>query len=327
MPEVSIIVPVYNCAAFLGRCVDSILSQTQRNIQLLLVDDGSTDGTSRICDDFAARDDRVVVIHQKNAGVSAARNAGLDAAVGKYVGFVDADDYIAEDTYETALSAMDGCEIVMWDTVSIWDNGRTEADTIPMLEKDCLLCKTDLEPELLRLMAGSACRCLYRRDLIEDVRFPVGIKLSEDRLFNLQAMGKSEKIRYLKKGLYYRYMRSDSAVNRYHGDKFEKNLKAMEIAKAIIGKYWDERYLGVYTRLFVIEGALSGIYEICSREFPGERRLEKIREILQNKELEKSFQRCPVQGLREKLLKNKAQFLLYLIGMAVNIKNGIGDWR
>ena len=318
---ISIIVPVFNGERYLERCVNSILNQTQRNIQLILVDDGSTDRSGELCDGFTKKDDRILVIHQKNAGVSAARNAGLDAATGDYIGFVDVDDYIDEKTYETVLNAADDCDIVMWDTVSVWDDGRTEADTIPMLEKDCVLRKEDLQPDLLRFMAGSACRCLYRVELLQDVRFPVGIKLSEDRLFNLHAMGKAKKLHYLKWGLYFRYMRPGSAVNRYHGDKFEKNLLAMDVARKIIAEYWDERYLEVYTRMFVIDGALSAIYEICSREFPGKSRLAAIKEITDDKSLGGAFDMCSSMGIREQMLKSKNNSGLWLIGLAWNWKN------
>lgn len=323
MFKISIVVPVYNCREYLERCVNSILAQTYTELQLILVDDGSTDGSGAICDALGSEDDRVLVIHQKNAGVSAARNAGLDVTTGDYVGFVDADDYIAENTYETALDAGGDCDIVMWDTVSIWDNGRTAEDTIPLLSGDRVLSKTDLVPALLVQMAGSACRCLYRAELVKDIRFPVGIKLSEDRLFNLAAMGKAQRLSYLKRGLYFRYMRPGSAVNRYHGDIFEKNLIAMEVAQSIIRKYWDESYLGVYTRMFVISGALLAIYEICSRDFPGGSRLVAIRKITGHKALKEAFALCPAQGLREKLLNKRMNIVLLLIGTVWNIKN----WR
>lgn len=321
MARVSIIVPVYNCEAYLQRCVSSILGQTEKKLQLILVDDGSTDGSGAICDSFAQADSRVTVIHQKNTGVSAARNAGLDAAVGEYIGFVDADDYIAEDTYEKALSVSDCCDIVMWDVVTIWDNDRTEPDSIPLLAESCVVEKRDWSPRLLAQMAGSACRCLYRKELLEGECFPVGIKLSEDRLFNLQVMGKAEKLRYLKQGLYFRYVRADSAVHRYHGDRLEKNLLAMQKAEPIIRRYWGPEYLGVYTRMFVINGALEAIYEISGRDFPGKKRLSAIKEITSHKVLIEALRIYPPRGLREKLLKIRADLLLYGVGVLYNWKN------
>ena len=104
MPELSIIVPVYKVEPYLRRCIDSILAQTFRDFELILIDDGSPDNCGAICDEYAAKDSRIIVIHQKNQGVSAARNAGLDIAKGTYLGFVDSDDWIEPEMYETMIA-------------------------------------------------------------------------------------------------------------------------------------------------------------------------------------------------------------------------------
>ena len=94
---ISIIVPVYNVDKYLSKCIDSIISQTYNDIELILVDDGSPDNSPKICDEYARKDNRIIVIHKENGGVSSARNAGLDIAKGKYIGFVDPDDYIVSE--------------------------------------------------------------------------------------------------------------------------------------------------------------------------------------------------------------------------------------
>lgn len=310
---VSIIVPVYNAERFLSRCVDSVLAQTQTDIQLILVDDGSVDKSGWICDEYAAKDSRVTVIHQNNAGVSAARNAGLDAAKGDYIGFVDADDYITPDTYEQALSAIGTCDMIMWDAVTVWDDGRTEADTIDLLENSGVLEKKDWSPELLRYMAGSVWRCLYRAELLADVRFPVGIKLSEDRLFNLQAMGKTKTVTYLKKSMYFRTIQENSACSRYHGDRFEKALLCADIAEEILKKYWDEQYIPGYRKKIIIGGAMEAIGEICGVQYPGSNRLKEIRSISGHPAVRAVFADCPAAGLREKLLQHRMNLMLLLL--------------
>ena len=105
-PMISVIVPVYNVESYLARCVDSILTQTYQNLEVILVDDGSKDNSGVICDDYARRDSRVNVIHKENGGLSSARNAGIEAAGGEYLAFVDSDDWIEPDAYERLLSAM-----------------------------------------------------------------------------------------------------------------------------------------------------------------------------------------------------------------------------
>lgn len=319
---VSIILPVYNGEAHLEQCILSVLAQTIEDIQLILINDGSVDGTAAICDRYAAKDSRIMVIHQKNAGVSAARNAGLQAATGEYIGFVDADDYIAPDMYEQVLNQLGDHDMVMWDAVTVWPDGKTQADTIDLLKTDSSLQKKDWSPDLLRYMAGAVWRCLYRRELLEDVRFPVGIKLSEDRLFNLEAMGKAQSLAYFKQGLYYRVVREGSACNRYHGDKFEKSLLAMEYADKIIEKYWTEEYRAVYVRAFVIDGALAAIREICSREYPGKSRLKAIRALAGHEALRTAFEVCPPTGLREMLLKKRMAGAMRMIAWLERLKNG-----
>ena len=99
-PKISVIVPVYNVEKYLDNCINSIVNQTYDNLEILLVDDGSKDNSGSLCDEWALRDNRIKVIHKQNGGASSARNAGLDAATGEYIGFVDADDYIDIDMYE-----------------------------------------------------------------------------------------------------------------------------------------------------------------------------------------------------------------------------------
>ena len=114
---ISVIVPVYKVERYLCRCVDSIIAQTYTNLQIILVDDGSPDGSGAICDDYAAKDSRITVIHKKNGGLSDARNAGLVAACGSYIGFVDSDDYIEPEMFEELLlKAMDtGADLTLCD--------------------------------------------------------------------------------------------------------------------------------------------------------------------------------------------------------------------
>lgn len=100
MPKISVIIPVYNVEKFLRRCLDSIINQTMNDIEIILIDDGSTDNSGNICDEYAEKDDRIIVIHKENGGVSSARNKGLDIASGEYVTFVDSDDYIDNNMYE-----------------------------------------------------------------------------------------------------------------------------------------------------------------------------------------------------------------------------------
>lgn len=323
--EISIIVPVYNCEKYLPRCIDSILAQTYADFELLLIDDGSVDNSGNICDSYAEKDKRVRVIHQANAGVSAARNAGLDATHGEYVGFVDADDYIDAEMFRILYekSEKENADIVMCDAVTKLDGKPDEEDTIPQLPKSCVLSRSDWTPELLRYMAGSVWRCIYKRELIEDIRFPVGIKISEDRIFNLQAMGKADRLFYDKQELYYRYVRIGSACYSYHEDLFDVACRGYDVAVPILEKYWGDEYLPVYTRMFVISGALQAIYGICSRDCSVKgmkAKLTAIGEITGHPAVEMAFVVCEPSGIREKSLYKKHNSCLFIISKLKEIK-------
>ena len=136
-PCISIIVPVYNAREYLYRCIDSIIAQTLQSWELLLIDDGSTDESGDICDDYAEKDKRIRVVHQQNAGVSAARNTGLAVARGKYIGFVDSDDWIEYGMFDKLYCAAENemCSIVMCDATTVYSNGKRELDTIAQLQQ------------------------------------------------------------------------------------------------------------------------------------------------------------------------------------------------
>ena len=119
MPQLSVIVPIYNAEKFLMRCVNSILDQKFKDFELILIDDGSSDASPEICDEIIKNDNRIVVIHQDNAGVAAARNIGIEIATGNYIAFVDSDDFIEEEMYFSMINIAEkyNCDVVMCDCI------------------------------------------------------------------------------------------------------------------------------------------------------------------------------------------------------------------
>lgn len=268
MPKISIIIPVYNAEKELNKCIDSIICQTQQDIEIILVDDGSTDGSLSICQEYAEDDCRVKVIHQKNAGVSAARNTGIGMATGRYIGFVDSDDWIEPDMFKRLLQEgkRTGADVVMCDATTVYDNGRTQTDTITQLSSNRILEKADFTPSLLLEMAGSAWRCIYKNDRYSaklrkyPLAFPLGVKFSEDRIFNLYAFGQANQVCYLKESYYNRYINLKSAVHRFHSDYFEVYKKAADGIEQAIHCVWenDAELMKVYLSQF-IGGAIGAI--------------------------------------------------------------------
>lgn len=320
---VSIIVPVYNGEKFIARCVESVLAQTYTDFELILVNDGSKDNSGAICDNLAEKDGRIRVIHQENGGVSRARNRGLDVAQGDVIGFVDADDYVLPEFLEIAVRELDGADICMFDLVTIWDSGKTAPDTIPVLLDVCTMNKKEITPEQLLLMAGSACRCLYRAELVKEIRFPVGIKFSEDRIFNLYAMGRMASMRYIRKGLYYRVMQEESAVHRYHEDYFEACLAAHKGTQEALAAVWPEESYGIAYETHLINGAIAATCNYCYKTSPltFKQRVQKTKVLCSNEELQTALQKTGYGGLRGKLMQKKLAVALVVLAKIANIKN------
>lgn len=178
----SVIIPVYNVEDYLRRCVDSVLRQTYTNLEVILIDDGSRDTSGAICDEYAAADSRVRVIHKENGGLSSARNAGMDAACGEYIAFVDSDDWVTEDAYEHLLSVMKKQDVKLVCGGRYDVNGKTGERTVGLCPKKEE--KISAEELVGRIFLwdncdSSACDKLYHRSLLEGFRYPEG-KVCED---------------------------------------------------------------------------------------------------------------------------------------------------
>ena len=192
---ISIIVPVYNIEEYLPRCIESILKQTYTNLELILVDDGSTDKSGKICDNYAKLDARVRVHHKENGGSSSARNAGILLAKGQYVGFVDSDDYIEVDMYKRMVDAAkeSGCNIIQVARDEIDDNGNLMQAICEMPKKTIHYSAEEFMKELLLHIGDcSFCTKLLNRDLFNSRKFPEGI-LNEDFHLLVKILSKGEK--------------------------------------------------------------------------------------------------------------------------------------
>ena len=184
---VSVIIPVYNAEDYLSRCLDSLLVQRYPDFEVILVDDGSVDRSLDICKDYVAQDSRFYAIHQKNQGVSAARNAGIDAATGEYIAFVDADDYVLPDYLAHLVNAsqVNNADIVCCDFVEIIPEGLTEPNNPRVLRERLVQDMVKLFDDIIRAEEGfSACvwAKLIRADLAKRVRFQ-NMRFGEDHVY------------------------------------------------------------------------------------------------------------------------------------------------
>lgn len=216
-PLVSIIVPVYNVKPYLNRCVDSLLKQSYPEIELLLVDDGSTDGSGALCEEYAARDARVRVLHKPNGGLSDARNAGLDAARGTYLSFVDGDDWVSPYYIENLYHAL--CQADADFSAScfeeVFEGKPVQSRPEAALENFEALSQTECLKRILYQdgMEVTTPTKLYKRELFEGVRYPVG-KLYEDIPVAYEIVKRSRKAAHIANRDYYYFQRADSIQNR-----------------------------------------------------------------------------------------------------------------
>lgn len=227
MGKISVIVPVYNSQAYLHRCLGSLLSQTYRNLEIILVNDGSLDDSGMICDWYKKQDNRIKVIHKKNGGQSSARNVGLEIAQGDYISFVDSDDWIVDDIYEYCINLIEtmNCDVVDFQCKF------TKGESITAKANQIISIQVVEDKEILRdyLLRGqtdtspfSPCRKLYKHKLFEKIRFPDG-KINEDIATNYEILMKCKKLVHTDKIGYY-YFQGGISTTRNGLKKRDFNL-------------------------------------------------------------------------------------------------------
>lgn len=236
---VSVIIPVYNVREYLVECVDSILAQTYEKLEIILIDDGSSDTSSDICDQYANKYEMITVIHQENRGLSAARNVALNIATGEYVTFVDSDDYVSKEFVEYLLKIAleNDAELTMCDTYKFFDN-----DSIKLAnERDtpkCYNAESALEDMLYRKNITSyACAKLYKRELFEEIRFPEG-QLFEDLFTIYKIIDLCSNICWGSAQMYFYRQRRGSIVN----SKFDERKLSVVKAGVQIEKFVKSNY-------------------------------------------------------------------------------------
>ena len=262
-PLISIIIPVYKVEKYLEKCIKSVLDQTYKNLQIILVDDGSPDNCGNICDDYARVDNRIEVIHKANGGLSDARNVGLKAARGEYIGFVDSDDYVSNEMFENMYNILvnNNADVSICNFYTVIDNKNIIKNVDNGIE---IYNKLEILKEILldKKIQSYAWNKLYKRELFKDIEYPVGKKY-EDIGTTFYILEKCNKIVSSGRPEYYYVTRGDSIVNnnteetvidyislisdRYdYIDKKYKELKKYNdyyITKTLITAFTDAYYL------------------------------------------------------------------------------------
>lgn len=208
---ISVIIPVYNVEEYLGKCLDSIIMQSYRNFEVILINDGSSDNSLKICEKYADKDKRIVLVNQNNSGVSKARNVGLLKAKGKYITFIDSDDTVdsryLEILYRNLKSTKADISMCTWNC----------KENIVYNDRHNLKCwsrqQTFLNMFKTKKIDGSVCSKLYRRECVENLFFDENLKIGEDQLFAIKAIEKASKVVFQEIPLYTYFIRTTSAMN------------------------------------------------------------------------------------------------------------------
>lgn len=297
---VSIVVPVYNVEMYLPACLDSLIGQTYETIEMLLVDDGSTDESGKICDTYAAKDSRIRVCHKKNQGVSSARNTGIEMAEGEYLIFVDPDDCVHRQMVELYLNCMEKtgtllCNITI--NKDELDSGRNREDKCKLEE----VPYEDFMQLFCRDYINSPVNKFYKAEIIKEnhICFPENMSLGEDLLFNLDYFRHADNVCWIIHFplYYYRNDRTGSLSNSYRKDLFELQLYMFGSLRAFLVEMniWNEENAENYYRMYwdrlYLTVRMCRAYE---KEHPEERRLQ---ELLGHPVWKEVWEECKKRGL------------------------------
>jgi len=285
---VSVIIPVCKVSSYLPRLMESVLSQTHKEIEIILVDDGSPDDSGEICDRYAGKDPRVKVIHRANSGVADARNAALDIAAGEYIVFADGDDYLDPDyvNYLLTLCVVNNADMscCAWTTD---ENGKLTNCTFRKNEPGIYRGNHEAMRAMLttRLLSSSVWGKMFKRKLFDGVRFPKGSNYYEDDATMYRLVSKAESAAVGGESRYFYTLRGDSMIHRSFNDNNFKMIEVFEERCAFIEKNYPE--LSVYARSDILMAVNHCVIKMCDDRLFGHPRIKELKTYY--KRYEKDF--------------------------------------
>lgn len=246
---ISIVVPIYNVEQYLQKCVDSLINQTYKNLEIILVDDGSPDNCPKICDEYAKQDSRIKVIHKENGGLSDARNAGMNIATGEYISFIDSDDWIKSEMIEDMYNRMieDNSDLVSSGVLWVDEDGVEIRNAT--VSENCVLNTEQAMSELINdgKLKQHVWNKLYKADLIKNIPFDKG-KYHEDVFWSYKVIGEAKRISIEKNSYYFYVQRSESIMGEKYSAKRLDALDAMELRC----EYMKERFPKLYNNALAV---------------------------------------------------------------------------
>lgn len=315
-PLVTVVVPVYNVEKYLNRCIESIVNQTYKNLEIILVDDGSPDNCPQMCDDWAEKDNRIKVIHKKNAGAGMARNTGIDNSSGSYILFVDSDDYIDLQTIEECVLSIKKTQsdVVMFGRFTVFADG-TVKETPVVTDKYYFSGEqvfNDILPGLFvheRGIGISSCNKIFNLQLIKENNIKYKSErelLSEDAIFHLELFRYVKSISIIPKGFYYYVQNENSFSRKYRKDlqKLNNNFLKKSILLCDEYGYHNQIVNNVRARYHIY--AFAGMKQIKSYNFSKEQKKNLLDDFFNDELLHKSI---TFETLKPKSIPLKVFFL------------------
>lgn len=255
--KVSVIIPVYNVEKYLKRCVNSVINQTEKNIEIILVDDGSTDSSGNLCDELEIKYENIKAYHKENGGLGSARNYGFSKSNGEYILFLDSDDFIEKNAVEKMMNFSE------YDIVCCGFD-RVDEETKKVYSKEMISMSFD-ELEInddtimeAAFLSPSGWGKLFKREVIEEIKFSENKKAIEDTLFYLEVIPRTKKIKYIKEILFHYMVRENSlimSITEEKADLFEENL--VEIKNKYIKNGYSEKYFNFLELVVFIHNCIS----------------------------------------------------------------------
>lgn len=337
---VSVIVPVYKVERYINRCVDSLLNQTLHNIEIILVDDGSPDICPTICDNYARKDSRIRVIHKKNEGLGYARNSGISIAKGKYIAFVDSDDYVSKEFLEELykLAESNGADVCIGGNTNVTKHGIIQ---YPHEYAGTIFSKEAIVEKLLPTMLGykydgtgysgmSVWRGIYKREVIEKnkIRFPSERQyISEDIIFDLLLYPKTKKVVISNAVSYFYCYNGASLTTTYNPKRFDKYIELYNYELELIKPLPNHRELCERVISMLFANIRVVIMQEVAHDLAGAK--ERIKKVVADSALQNAINIYPIRKMKlsHKLfcvaIKYKFYTGLYLMAYFHNIRKGI----
>lgn len=226
---ISVIIPIYMVEKYLNKCIDSVINQTYKNLEIILVNDGSKDNCKKICEEYAKKDSRIKIINKSNGGLSDARNKGLEVSNGKYIGFVDSDDYISKDMYKNLYENIIkyDADIAICEYIEVNENGENIKENKKIIENGVKIYSR--EEAMYKLLEDNEItnhvwNKLYKSSLFKDIEFPKGLKF-EDIAVMYKLIDKANRVVHISEILYFYVQRDGSILNMRTEDLIETRIK------------------------------------------------------------------------------------------------------